>query len=128
MRGRRRSRPPERRPASRADPENLGPPGRYRFAHALVRETLLDTLSGIRRARLHARVAAALPALHGVDALAHHHCLAVPPDVALAHSLRAADTAEKALAFERALGDREHLLAAHPALGVLAWFDEAGAP
>src|SRR5918996_4726667 len=41
--------------------------GRYRFAHDLVREALSAELSGIRRVRLHARVATVLEALHGAE-------------------------------------------------------------
>lgn len=38
---------------------------RYRFSHALVRETLHDELSSTRRARQHRKVAAAIEQLHG---------------------------------------------------------------
>src|SRR5581483_12423580 len=38
---------------------------RYRFAHALVRATLYDELSGPRRLSLHRRVAEAIESLHG---------------------------------------------------------------
>jgi DNA-binding SARP family transcriptional activator len=41
--------------------------GRYRFAHDLVREALSAELSGLRKARLHARVATVLEALHGAE-------------------------------------------------------------
>jgi hypothetical protein len=37
-----------------------GQPGSYRFAHALVREVLVDDMSPLRRARLHVRIADAL--------------------------------------------------------------------
>ncbi|XRQ03453.1 BTAD domain-containing putative transcriptional regulator [Actinomadura welshii] len=50
-------------------------PGRMRFAHALVRDTLYDGISQARRIRLHGRVAAALErhAPGEVAAIAHHH-------------------------------------------------------
>ena len=40
--------------------EEAGRPGRYRFTHALMQETLLDELSTTRRVRLHGQVAEAL--------------------------------------------------------------------
>jgi DNA-binding SARP family transcriptional activator len=85
--------------------------GRYRFCHALIRETLYEGISRLRRARLHAKVASALEELPGADpaALAHHSFEAVGIvglERAVAASLRAADTARVALAFEEA----EHLL------------------
>jgi DNA-binding SARP family transcriptional activator len=42
-------------------------PGRYGFAHPLVRETVYEELSLTRRVRLHGAVADALEALHGDD-------------------------------------------------------------
>ncbi|WP_051752523.1 BTAD domain-containing putative transcriptional regulator [Streptosporangium amethystogenes] len=49
-------------------------PGRLRFAHALVRDTLYDDISGPRRARWHAAVAETIERLHPDDitSLAHH--------------------------------------------------------
>ncbi|MFI6698742.1 BTAD domain-containing putative transcriptional regulator [Streptomyces sp. NPDC050509] len=49
-------------------------PGRTRFAHALVRDTLYDDISGPRRARWHAAVAEAVERLRPDDtaSLAHH--------------------------------------------------------
>ena len=41
--------------------------GRYTFTHALVRATLYDGVSQLRRARLHGRVGEAMAALHGAD-------------------------------------------------------------
>lgn len=58
--------------------EDFEEPGRYRFVHALMQETLLDELSATRRARTHGAVADALEASAGagVDGeaprLAHH--------------------------------------------------------
>jgi DNA-binding SARP family transcriptional activator len=45
--------------------------GRYRFAHDLVREALSAELSGLRKARLHARVATVLEELHGAENADH---------------------------------------------------------
>ncbi|MEU4579522.1 BTAD domain-containing putative transcriptional regulator [Nonomuraea sp. NPDC023979] len=49
--------------------------GRLRFAHALIRDTLYDDLSRIRRARMHQRVARAIEEHDPGDvaALAHHY-------------------------------------------------------
>ncbi|MFC5180898.1 AfsR/SARP family transcriptional regulator [Actinomadura harenae] len=50
-------------------------PGRMRFAHALVRDTLSAGLSAARRTRLHGRIAAAMErhAPAEVGAIAHHY-------------------------------------------------------
>jgi DNA-binding SARP family transcriptional activator len=84
--------------------------GRFRFAHALVREVIYDDVSGVRRARLHARVAAALEsraddrADHAL-AVAHHWWLAAPvvsAETVLPHLLTGADRALSLLAHEQA--------------------------
>jgi class 3 adenylate cyclase len=41
--------------------------GRFRFAHALINQTLYDGLGATRRARMHERVARALEALYAAD-------------------------------------------------------------
>src|SRR2546426_8208808 len=102
--------------------------GRYRFAHALIRETIYEELGAAERARLHGRIGEVLEALHQMDptpqlaTLAHHFLEAVPAggaEKAVAYSTRAARYAEASLAyedaavlFERAL---EVLAEAHPA-------------
>lgn len=54
-------------------------PGRYRFAHALIQETLYEDLPFVRRIELHRRVAETLEQLSGADldsdlaALARHY-------------------------------------------------------
>ncbi|MGY1806334.1 ATP-binding protein [Blastococcus sp. SYSU D00669] len=58
--------------AEAADLVRPAAPGRLAFAHALVRDTLLAELSELRRARLHARLAAALPATADAFERAHH--------------------------------------------------------
>ncbi|WP_161355027.1 AAA family ATPase [Streptomyces sp. SID3343] len=49
--------------------------GQLRFTHALVRDTLYEDLSQLRRARMHARTAEAIEAIRprDVSALAHHY-------------------------------------------------------
>ena len=72
-------------------------PGRMRFAHALVRDTLYDGVSRARRTRLHGRVAAALErhAPHEAAAIAHHYLEAgTDPDKAVRYARRAARAAE----------------------------------
>ena len=39
----------------------------FRFSHALIRETLYDEMLGLRRARLHLRIAELLEQRHGTD-------------------------------------------------------------
>ncbi|MBP2473102.1 DNA-binding SARP family transcriptional activator [Crossiella equi] len=86
------------------------PVGRYRFGHALVRDTLRRSVSGPHLAATHARVAAALhrrrPVLEEapdelVDALAFHWLAAVPvghAEQAVTAAAEAARRAEKLFA------------------------------
>ncbi|MEV6669064.1 BTAD domain-containing putative transcriptional regulator [Streptomyces sp. NPDC051162] len=86
-------------------------PERLHFAHALVRETLVDELAREDRHRLHARVAGALcprrPGQVGdeeIERVAHHswHAKkALPAEQALPRLLRAAEHAEQQLAYEQ---------------------------
>jgi tetratricopeptide (TPR) repeat protein len=94
-------------------------PGRYRFAHVLITDTLVDGLSASRRVKLHRRVGEALEAVFGeqlesrLTELAYHFLEAAPAgDVE--HGLRYATTAaehanarlayeESARMYERAL-------------------------
>src|SRR5262249_37656759 len=84
-----------------------GAPGRYRFAHALIRETLDEELSTTRRIRFHREVGEALERLWGADVeahlteLAHHFHQAAPGGDAA----KAADDAARA-------GSRAHALIA----------------
>ncbi len=48
--------------------EEMDQPGRYRFTHALMQETLLDELSTTRKVRLHGQVGEALERRWGVRA------------------------------------------------------------
>jgi DNA-binding SARP family transcriptional activator len=82
-------------------------PGRVRFVHALVRDTLYGDLSHLRRARMHARLAQALDRLrpHDLPALAHHHTHGVTADTArraVDANLGAAELAERRYAYDTA--------------------------
>ena len=83
-------------------------PGRVRFAHALVRDTIYTDLSRLRRARLHARVAAVLERLHPdeLSALAHHYLRAASSSTsakAVGYAVRAAEAAERRYAHDTAV-------------------------
>jgi DNA-binding SARP family transcriptional activator len=88
-------------------------PGRIRFAHALVRDALYESLSQLRRARLHAQVAAAIErhSPGNVSALAHHFAAAgTDPVRAARYCGLAAEQAEQRFAFHEAAGLREQAL------------------
>ena len=100
-----------RRASRRACCARSGHVGRYGFTHALVRATLYDSISQLRRARLHGRVGEALVRLRGGDLdphlamLAHHFAQAAPverPDRAIDFALAAARRADRMLAWEEA--------------------------
>jgi tetratricopeptide (TPR) repeat protein len=95
--------------------------GRYRFSHALIRETVYESLAPAERAELHRRIGEALEALHGGDRqahvaeLAHHFFLAAPGggiDKAVDYCRRAAEQAARELAGEEAVGRYERALQA----------------
>ncbi|MCP3986825.1 MAG: hypothetical protein GY723_20760, partial [bacterium] len=86
-------------------------PDAYRFAHALIRETLYQRIHGPNRARLHRAIAEALERRHGessslpLAALAHHWYQAVATgavDEAAEYCERAGLQALSGLAFEEA--------------------------
>ncbi|MGW6819880.1 BTAD domain-containing putative transcriptional regulator [Streptomyces sp. NPDC055005] len=83
-------------------------PGLVRFAHALVRDTVYTDLVGVRRARLHARLAEVLRRRRPDDlpALAHHFArsaTARTASLAVEYSLAAADLAERRYAHDTAV-------------------------
>jgi eukaryotic-like serine/threonine-protein kinase len=86
--------------------------GTFEFAHALIPATLVESISGMRRRRLHRRAAAALEKLHPEDytALAHH-CLEASEDQrALEFLLKAAQRARAAFAYAEALANYQQAL------------------
>jgi eukaryotic-like serine/threonine-protein kinase len=85
--------------------------GRYRFSHALIRETLYASISVWRRLHLHRRVGETLEKLYPaeVDArvaeLAHHFVQAIAlgdAEKAIAYAVRAAERSDALLAYEEA--------------------------
>ncbi|GAA3427868.1 BTAD domain-containing putative transcriptional regulator [Streptosporangium nondiastaticum] len=68
-------------------------PGRVRFVHALVRDTLIADLSRLRATRMHGRIAAALEGTDDIAALAHHYARAGSPK-AVGYCVQAAELAE----------------------------------
>ena len=86
------------------------PGGRYRFNHAIVRQSLLAELASVRRMRLHQRIAATLETEPGADdellaELAYHYfecAWAGNAAKAVEYCRRAADQAMARLAYEGA--------------------------
>jgi DNA-binding SARP family transcriptional activator len=85
-----------------------GGPGRLRFAHVLMRDTLYDALTPARRVRLHGQAVAALDALYGDEPgphlaeLALHSVAGTEFDKGLDYARRAGDRALALLAYEEA--------------------------
>jgi DNA-binding SARP family transcriptional activator len=88
-----------------------GQPGRMRFAHVLIRDTLYDELTPGRRVHLHGRIGDALEELYGASLephlaeLAYHFYESARPtvaDKALAYARRAAERSLRLLAYEEA--------------------------
>ncbi|MEO3748462.1 BTAD domain-containing putative transcriptional regulator [Plantactinospora sp. B5E13] len=103
--------------------------GRVRFVHGLLHDTVYTDISQLRRARMHARVAACTRRLRPDDypALAHHYARAASSQtarLAVEYAVRAAELAERRYAYDAAVellsnavtsaeavtGDREELL------------------
>jgi DNA-binding SARP family transcriptional activator/tetratricopeptide (TPR) repeat protein len=99
---------------------------RYSFSHALVRETVYDGLSDVRRAHLHRRVGEALESLPWVDdgaraaALAHHFSAAGEHARASTHHAAAARAAARVGALQTGLEHCDAALAGarHPEAAV----------
>ena len=98
--------------------ENTQSPGMFRFSHALVRETLYDDLSAMRRARLHRRVGEALeradPDAPPLADLARHYLEGVTAgtvDKAISYAVALAAQATAGFAFELAEQQLDQALA-----------------
>ena len=91
--------------------EVAGTTGRYRFSHALIRDTLYDTLTATRRVVMHRRAGTAIESVHGGDLepylaeLAHHFANAGTGgdlERAIEYGTRAGEHATLQLAYEKA--------------------------
>ena len=94
-------------------------PGSYLFTHALIRETLYESMSATRRARIHKRVGEAIEAAQGrrheryLPELAYHFTRGADPEdaeKAITYALRAADLATTMLAHEEAAEHYAHAI------------------
>ena len=97
-----------------------GAPGRVRFSHVLIRDTLYDDLTAARRMQLHREVGEALEAAYAADPephlaeLAQHFVAAAPLGLrtkAVEYAHRAGQRAAAQLAFEEAARHYEIALA-----------------
>lgn len=70
--------------------------GTFAFAHALIPFTVLEGISGIRRRRMHRRVAESIEQTHPnqIEMLAYHYSLAEAEEKAVFYLERAAQTAQ----------------------------------
>ena len=85
-----------------------GDPGRFRFAHVLIRDTLFDGMTAARRVALHRRAVVALSALFGEESgphlaeVAHHAIAGGDVENGVLYARRAGDRASLLLAYEEA--------------------------
>ena len=104
--------------------------GRYRFAHALVRETLYEELSAAQRPALHSRIATTLEELYAAEPgrtsrrlaeLSHHFneaAAAGDPQKAVGYAERAGDQASGQLGYEEAADHYRRALEAGELAGI----------
>jgi DNA-binding SARP family transcriptional activator/tetratricopeptide (TPR) repeat protein len=99
----------------------------YRFRHPLIRQTLYECLSRVRRADLHTRAAEAIEATYAlrlgglsqqVDALAYHYDVSNQRDRALPYLIQAGENAAGVYAFEVATDYFERALSLMDELGL----------
>lgn len=98
----------------------------YRFRHPLIRRTLYDNLSRVRRASQHTRVAESIEAISSIryqgriqhiEALAYHYDLSDRRDRGLPYLVQAGENAAGVFAFEVAAEHFERALDLMDALG-----------
>lgn len=96
-----------------------GNPGRFRFVHALVRETLYDEMPSLERMRLHLKIGAMLEDFYSssddthLDELSYHFAQAAPlsgHEKATEYCVRAGERNMRLLAYEAACADFERAL------------------
>ena len=98
----------------------------YRFRHPLIRRELYDSMSRVRRARLHSQTAETIESVQSrqpggirdIEALAFHCDLSDRRDRALPYLIQAGQKAASVYAFEVAVDYFEKALALMAALGV----------
>ena len=94
--------------AARVVSDVPGGPGRLRFAHVLIRDTLYEGLTTARRVRLHRLAVEALEVLYGEEPgpylaeLSYHSVAGSEFDKGLSYAQRAGDRALALLAYEEA--------------------------
>jgi tetratricopeptide (TPR) repeat protein len=107
--------------AARVVAETPGAVGRYHFVHALIRETLHEGLSAVRRARMHKQIGEVLEAVHGSDVAPHFSELAYhffeaaragDAGKAVDYAMRAGEWAIGQLAYEQAANNFDMALQA----------------
>ncbi len=87
-------------------------PGRFVFAHALVRDALYERQSALRRVRTHQRIAEELAASGAKPAAIAHHFFLARSAEAQRYAIAAAHEAAAALAYEEAAEHYRRALAA----------------
>ena len=87
-----------------------GRPGTYRFAHALVREVVVDGITSLRRARLHLRVADALDDNEDTAEILAEHLWEAAPIGAGARAAAALERAARVAVRRLAYGSAQRLL------------------
>jgi len=101
-------------------------PGGYRFRHPLIRRTLFESLSRVRRAYQHTRTAETIEAIYApriggllqwIESLAYHYDLSDRRDRALPYLIQAGEKAASIYAFEVAIGYFERALSLMDDLG-----------
>jgi DNA-binding SARP family transcriptional activator len=99
----------------------------YRFRHPLIRRTLYESLSRVRRTDLHARAAQAIEATYAsrpgglsqhIEALAYHYDHSNRRDLALPYLVQAGENAAAVYAFEVAVDYFERALSLIDELGL----------